>query len=166
MDAIVCRPGEGEVLFDEPRRTLRVLVDRAELTLTWFRYGPGEQGPDPHVHRRHSDAFYILEGELEVGLGPGAAETVRARAGTFAAAPPELVHTFRNASDGTAIFLNVHAPSMGFGDMLRARRDGREEDLLVSTSSSRRPTAVARSPTRSSRRPTKPTGSPAATASS
>jgi len=120
--------GEGETVFDEPRRTLRILADLEELTLTWFRYGPGEQGPDPHVHRRHSDAFYVLEGELEVGLGPGAAETVRARAGTFAAAPPELVHTFRNASDGTAIFLNVHAPSMGFGDMLRARRDGREED--------------------------------------
>ena len=38
------------------------------------------------------------------------------------------MHTFRNASEGTAVFLNVHAPSMGFGEMLRARRDGRDED--------------------------------------
>ena len=44
------------------------------------------------------------------------------------AAPPEVVHTFRNASGAEAIFLNFHAPSMGFGDMLRARRDGQEEE--------------------------------------
>jgi quercetin dioxygenase-like cupin family protein len=96
--------------------------------VTWFRYAPGEKGPEPHIHRHHTDAFYVLEGELELRLGPGAAETVRATPGTFVAAPPEVVHTFRNASDETAIFLNFHAPSMGFGDMLRARRDGRHDD--------------------------------------
>src|SRR5438105_15518864 len=128
MVALVCRPGEVEPVFDEPERTLRILVDRDELTLTWFRYAPGEEGPDPHLQRRHTDAFYVLEGELELGLGPGVAEVVRGTAGTLVAAPPEVVHTFRNASDGEAIFLNVHAPSMGFGDMLRARRDGRDED--------------------------------------
>src|SRR5919204_5898357 len=126
---VLLRPGEGETVFDEPRRTLRILADRDELTVTWFRYAPGEKGPDPHIHRRHTDAFYVLERELELRLGPGAAETVRATAGAFVAAPPEVVHTFRNASDDTAIFLNVHAPSMGFGDMLRARREGREEDV-------------------------------------
>ena len=128
MDTILRRPGEGETIFDEERRTLRLLVDREELTATWFRYAPGEEGPDAHIHRRHTDAFYVLEGELELRLGPGAAEVVRAPAGTFVAAPPEVVHTFRNASGGEAVFLNFHAPSMGFGDMLRARRDGREED--------------------------------------
>src|SRR5205823_13980736 len=122
------RPGGGEALFDEARRTLRIRVARDELTLTWFRYAPGEEGPDPHVHRRHTDAFFVLEGELELGLGPGAAEVVRGTAGTFVAAPPEVVHTFRNASGAEAIFLNFHAPSMGFADMLRARRDGQEED--------------------------------------
>src|SRR6266540_7475882 len=125
--AVVLAPGEGEAVFDQTERTIRILVDRDELTLSWFRYEPGQEGPDPHVHRRHTDAFYVLEGELELGLGPEVAET-RAPAGTFAAAPPMVVHTFRNASDATAIFLNVHAPSMGFGDMLRARRDGRDED--------------------------------------
>src|SRR5918911_285303 len=91
------RSGEGETVFDEPRRTLRILADREELTLTWFRYEPGESGPDPHVHRRHTDAFYVLEGELELGLGPDV-RRLPARAGTFAAAPPNVVHTFRNAS--------------------------------------------------------------------
>jgi quercetin dioxygenase-like cupin family protein len=128
VDGILLRAGEGETLFDTPRATLRGLVEREELMVTWFRYGPREEGPDPHIHRHHTDAFYVLEGELEIRLGPGAAEIVRATAGTFVAAPPEVVHAFRNASDATAVFLNVHAPSMGFGDMLRARREGRHED--------------------------------------
>src|ERR671927_188523 len=126
--AVVLGPGEGETPFDTPRATLRLLVDREELTVTWFRYAPGEKGPDPHVHRHHTDAFYVLEGELELRLGPGAAEVVRAIPGTFVAAPPEVVHTFRNASRAEAVFLNFHAPSEGFGDMLRARREGRDED--------------------------------------
>jgi quercetin dioxygenase-like cupin family protein len=106
---------------------VRILADVDQLTLSWFRYEPGEEGPDPHVHRRHTDAFYVLEGEVELGLGPEV-RRVAARPGTLAAAPPNVVHTFRNASDSTALLLNIHAPSMGFGDMLRARRDGRVED--------------------------------------
>ena len=51
-----------------------------------------------------------------------------AAAGTFAAALPNVVHTFRNLSDATVVFLNIHAPSMGFAEMLRAARDGRDAD--------------------------------------
>src|SRR5438876_5921753 len=89
------RAGEGETITDRPERTLRILAETDPLTLTWFRYEPGEEGPDPHVHRRHTDAFYVLEGGLEVGLGPQV-ERMRSPAGTLAAAPPNVVHTFRN----------------------------------------------------------------------
>ena len=47
--------------------------------------------------------------------------TVTGPPGTLAAAPPNVVHTFRNASDATAIFLNLHVPSLGFGDYMRGR---------------------------------------------
>ena len=90
------------------------------MIVTWFRYAPGEKGPDPHVHHHHTDAFYVLEGEIEVSLGPDL-ETLRAIPGSFAGAPPNVVHTFRNASDATAIFLNLHAPSSGFGDHIRGK---------------------------------------------
>ena len=119
------RPGEGETVTDRPERTLRILADREELTLTWFRYEPGQEGPELHVHREHSDAFYVLEGELEFELGPER-RFVTGGPGTLAAAPPNVAHTFRNASGSTAIFLNIHAPAAGFGDLLRARRDGTE----------------------------------------
>jgi quercetin dioxygenase-like cupin family protein len=117
---LLLAPGEGETVTDRPERTLRILGDLDDLIVTWFRYEPGEMGPDPHVHRLHTDAFYVLEGEVEFTLGPEL-KTVTGPPGTFAAAPPNVVHTFRNASDATALFLNIHAPSMGFGDYIRGR---------------------------------------------
>lgn len=110
-------------MTDQPQRMLRILADLEELIVTWFRYEPGQKGPDPHVHHHHTDAFYVLEGELEVSLGPEL-QSVRATPGAFAAAPPDVVHTFRNSSDATAVFLNLHVPSMGFGDHMRGRNPG------------------------------------------
>jgi quercetin dioxygenase-like cupin family protein len=115
---VLLRPGEGETTTDRPERILRILAELDDVIVSWFRYEPGEEGPEPHVHRQHTDGFYVLEGELEIGLGPDVRK-LPAPAGTLAAAPPNVVHTFRNASEDTSIFLNIHAPSMGFGDVLR-----------------------------------------------
>lgn len=101
---------------------MRILAELEQVIVTWFRYEPGQMGPDPHVHRQHTDAFYVLKGEVELRLGPDL-ETVTGLPGTLAAAPPNVAHTFRNASDATAIFLNFHAPSTGFGDHIRGRGD-------------------------------------------
>ena len=123
VQPLLLAPGEGETTADRPERTLRILCDFEQLIVSWFRYEPGEEGPEPHIHRQHSDAFYVLEGEVDFGLGPDV-KRLTGRPGTLAAAPPNVVHTFRNSSDATAIFLNIHAPSMGFGDVLRGH--GRE----------------------------------------
>jgi quercetin dioxygenase-like cupin family protein len=127
--ALFLRPGEGETVTDRPERTLRILAELEQLIVTWFRYEPGEKGPDPHIHRHHTDAFYVLEGEVEFGLGPDI-NSIRGGPGTYVAAPPGVVHTFVNSSDATAIFLNMHAPSMGFGDHIRGhgRDDFDQED--------------------------------------
>jgi mannose-6-phosphate isomerase-like protein (cupin superfamily) len=119
MKPFVVDPGDGETVTDRPERTIRILCAHELLDLTWTRYEPGERGPDPHVHHRHVDAFYVLEGELVFGLGPDV-ERVRAPAGTFVAAPPDLVHTFGNESGDRACFLNMHGPSTGFADNLRS----------------------------------------------
>jgi quercetin dioxygenase-like cupin family protein len=116
-------PGEGETTTNRPERTIRILCDFEQVIVSWFRYEPGEDGPEPHVHRQHSDTFYVLGGEVEFGLGPEVTR-ITGGPGTFVAAPPNVVHTFKNTSDSTATFLNIHAPSMGFGDVLRGR--GRE----------------------------------------
>jgi quercetin dioxygenase-like cupin family protein len=113
-------PGEGENVTDRPERMLRILGELEELIVTWFRYEPGQKGPDAHIHEHHTDAFYVLEGELELSLGPDLT-TMAAEPGTFVAAPPGVVHTFRNASDATVVLLNFHVPSSGFGDHIRGR---------------------------------------------
>jgi mannose-6-phosphate isomerase-like protein (cupin superfamily) len=118
-DAIVLAfAEEGETVTDRPERTIRILADLPELTLTWTRYVFGEEGPGPHIHREHSDAFFILSGELLFRVGPEL-EPVTAGPGTFLLAPPELVHTFRNEGPAEATWLNLHAPSKGFADFLR-----------------------------------------------
>jgi quercetin dioxygenase-like cupin family protein len=115
---VLLGPGEGETTTDRPERTIQILCDFPQIIVSRFRYEPGEEGPDPHVHHKHADAFYVLEGEVEFGLGPEVTR-VTGGPGTFACAPPDVVHTFKNSSDATAIFLNIHAPSMGFGHVLR-----------------------------------------------
>ena len=127
MDAEILGPGEGERTADRTQRTVTIKADRDEFVLTWSRYEPGQTGPDLHVHREHDDCFYVLDGELEFMLGPGA-HPVRGGAGTFVLVPPLVVHTFRNDSATTAHFLNLHAPGCGFAGYLRALRDGRRKE--------------------------------------
>ncbi len=68
------------------------------------------QKPVPsHTHAVHTDFFYLLEGELELRLGDG---TIRVPAGSCVAAPPLLVHGFRNSGEVEARFLNLHAPGV------------------------------------------------------
>jgi mannose-6-phosphate isomerase-like protein (cupin superfamily) len=118
-EASVLRVAEqGEVITDTPERTIRILADLPELVLTWTRYVEGEEGPGPHVHHEHLDAFFILTGELNFGLGPEV-ERVTAPAGAFVAAPPHVIHTFRNDGPADATWLNFHAPSAGFANFLR-----------------------------------------------
>ena len=46
----------------------RVKADRPELSLLEVTFDPGS-GVDPHFHKRHSDSFYVLEGEVEFHVG-------------------------------------------------------------------------------------------------
>jgi mannose-6-phosphate isomerase-like protein (cupin superfamily) len=120
----VIPPGGGEVVGDSPDRRVEILSDHAALHATWSRFGPRRAGADLHVHRRHSDLFYVLEGELTVMLGTEG-EGVVVPAGTLARVPPLVVHGFRNGTDAELRYLNLHAPGQGFADYLRAMRDGR-----------------------------------------
>ena len=93
--------------------------------MTRSRYAPGERGPDPHIHREHTDAFYVLDGALTFALGPEG-ERVTVPDGAFVAVPPNLVHSFANEGGADAHFLNLHAPNAGFAAYMRAARDGAE----------------------------------------
>ena len=116
--------GGGEVVGDSSDRRVEILSEHETLHATWSRFGPRREGADLHVHRLHTDLFYVLEGELTVGLGVED-ERVVVPAGTLARVPPLVVHGFRNGSEAELRYLNFHAPGVGFADYLRALRDGR-----------------------------------------
>jgi len=113
----VLQPGEGEAIGGSQRRQVQAKLDRAEAAVTESLYEPGERGPARHFHRRHTDCFYVLEGELTFEVGD---ETLSLGAGGFVAVPPMVVHTFRNDGSEQARFLNIHAPGEGFIGYLRA----------------------------------------------
>jgi quercetin dioxygenase-like cupin family protein len=121
-DAIV-RVADGETITQKERREVVLVVDRPELSMTWSRYAPGERGTDLHVHREHTDAFYVLEGELTFELGPDA-ERLALPAGGFVAIPPSVPHGFLNDGSEEAKWLNFHTPDTGFADYMRGLRDG------------------------------------------
>jgi quercetin dioxygenase-like cupin family protein len=110
---IVIQPGGGEAISGGTSVRL-VKVDIESLHLTEYSVEAAPMG-DLHTHERHADAFYVLEGELEVALSE--TETVLLGAGGFAVAPPGAVHAF--GVPGRARFLNIHAPGMSFAEYLR-----------------------------------------------
>jgi mannose-6-phosphate isomerase-like protein (cupin superfamily) len=125
-EAVLIEPDAGEVVADTETRHVRLLSDGDEATVTLSWYAPGQTGPGPHVHHRHVDAFYVLEGSLTYAVGPQAATEIVAGPGTFVAVPPDVIHTFWNAGPDDARFVNVHAPGCDFAEYMRASRDGRE----------------------------------------
>ena len=120
---MLVRLDDAETITARERREVVLLAERPGISITWSRYGAGERGPDLHVHREHTDAFYVLEGELTFAVGPGA-DPISLPAGGFAAVPPNVVHSFANEGDADACWLNFHAPDKGFAAYLRAARDG------------------------------------------
>jgi quercetin dioxygenase-like cupin family protein len=115
-EATVNGPGEGELLQGKAC-TYLIKAARPELCLIEYDAGPDYKGATPHYHEHHTDAFYVLEGELEFTIGR--ATGIAAPAGTAVVAPPGVVHAFTNASGDRVRFLNVHAPDGGFADFLR-----------------------------------------------
>src|SRR6266705_2576279 len=113
--------GEGETISDRAERNVIVKCDHELVDVTWTRYEPGEVGPDPHIHKQHADAWYVLEGELTFGLGPGGEELRHASAGSLVLVPAGVIHTFRNEGARAARFLNSRAPGMGCAQSWRGR---------------------------------------------
>ncbi len=102
-------PSEGRVTRDD------VWLSQID----WLSGTNGKAGP--HTHAVHADLFYVLEGTLEFRAGDG---TVRVPAGSCVAAPPLLVHGFRNPEERDAHYLNLHAP----GVWARGRAHGLRPD--------------------------------------
>jgi mannose-6-phosphate isomerase-like protein (cupin superfamily) len=114
-NAVVSPAGQGERLVTG-RRDVLLKCELGELCVAeWELDGP-YAGPPVHRHDHQVDAFYVVEGELELTMH-GVAETFRAE--SLADVPRGVDHTFHHRADARGRVLNVHAPDNGFADVLR-----------------------------------------------
>src|SRR5258707_1537178 len=115
MNAVVLKAGEGRTL---PLGPIHMVVQedgthtRGTLGVAEFEVPPHAPTPPPHIHHAHEEGFYILDGELEFQVG---ADTIRAGQGAFVMVPIGVAHTFRNATDQPARFLNTFTPRRYLG---------------------------------------------------
>jgi mannose-6-phosphate isomerase-like protein (cupin superfamily) len=92
----VLGPGEGKAIpLPGARMVFKALSGRAsgDYIVGEFTAEGGFAGPRPHVHRKHEELFYVLEGEFDFFLGN---RSVRLGPGSFINVPPGVVHDFRN----------------------------------------------------------------------
>ncbi len=69
---------------------------------------PPRGGPPPHIHHREDEAFWVLEGELDILVG----ETkFRAGAGSFVHLPKGVLHSYENVGAKPARFLTLMVPA-------------------------------------------------------
>ncbi len=68
---------------------------------------PGLPGPPPHIYHNEDEAFYVLEGEVELNV-EGNLSTVGP--GSFVNIPKGTLHTYRNAGTTHARFVVLLTP--------------------------------------------------------
>jgi quercetin dioxygenase-like cupin family protein len=68
---------------------------------------PPQSGPPPHIHHWEDEAYYVLEGELEI-LDNN--RTIKVSAGSFVHIPRGTLHRFKNVGETTARMLVFFTP--------------------------------------------------------
>jgi quercetin dioxygenase-like cupin family protein len=122
---------DGEAILRRESHEISILVATDDVTITHAWCSAGEQVAGRHLHREHTDAFYVLEGELTFEIGREA-RTITVSSGGFVAAPPDLARSLRNDGDRPARWLTIHAPDGGFAAFMRGLRDGVEVEWDIS----------------------------------
>jgi mannose-6-phosphate isomerase-like protein (cupin superfamily) len=64
-------------------------------------------GPTQHIHKTEEEAFYVLEGEVNIKVGE---QIARGTAGSFVLIPRGTVHTFWNVGPTPAKHLVIFSP--------------------------------------------------------
>lgn len=106
--ARVLGPGEGDGVWQLGNEfTLKAGPEHTAGAYTLLEQTCGGAPPPLHVHDHEEEAFYVLEGSLDVHLGE---EVVRAGAGSFCLVPRGTVHSFRSVGEVPARMLVLLSP--------------------------------------------------------
>lgn len=103
--AVVVRAGEGPAVRWGPAGVLRILAGRdstdGSFSVVEASEGPGSAAP-LHVHHGEAEAFYILEGTIQLTCGD---DTLTAATGDFVYAPRGIAHKYTVIGDTPARLL-------------------------------------------------------------
>lgn len=100
-------PNDGKTFINPIGGSMTIKSSRPGYTLLENYLPANSPGPRPHIHYRHEEAFYVLEGELTLRRE---AETIVAPAGSFVVIPPGVVHQPANTGSQPTKVLILFAP--------------------------------------------------------
>ena len=119
-------PGEGESLWVVgDTYTFKGVTENTGGALLLFEASiPPQGGPPPHVHHQEDEAYYVLEGTIEVMEGD---RIFLAGVGSFVFLPRGTPHKFKNVGTETARMLLMTTPAgleKFFGEVGQAAQEG------------------------------------------
>lgn len=131
-------PGEGDSvqIGTTTHTAFKAIGKETDDRLGLFEHSmaPGAAGASPHIHREQLEAFYVLDGVVELHLD---GSTFAAPRGTYVQVPENVAHGFRNPYEDPAKMLIIFTPGKNreqyFEGLAELYRDGRrpsEEELL------------------------------------
>ena len=102
--------------------TYKITSDQTDDALGLYEVTlqPGIIGASPHLHRRLTEIFQVIEGSLVVLLGK---RNVSIGPGDLVRVPPGTVHAFANCGAAPVVFLLIFTPALrreGFFEKLAA----------------------------------------------
>jgi mannose-6-phosphate isomerase-like protein (cupin superfamily) len=110
VEVLVVKPGEG-TLAGGRGPLVKAFGEHSGDAWAFVEGGlpPETDGPSFHVHHRHGEGFYVIEGTMTLVLADGETD---APAGTYAYIPPGVPHTFKNRSSEPLRFVGVGHPGI------------------------------------------------------
>ena len=136
-EPVIVLPGEGPSHVTPFGDTLTWLAGAAETVGGYSlhdRTAPPGSASTPHVHHKVSEAFYVLEGEIEFAI---ADQKLMGGPGTFVLARVGERHAWRNTSGREARVLVIVSPPVDYGyfeeldALTRSASDGRPDSASL-----------------------------------
>ena len=117
-------PGEGWTAWVPGHRvTCKAQGDETGGAYSVLEVALTGEGPPQHVHKAEDEAFYVLEGEVDVRRGE---ETIHGPAGAFVLIPRGTAHTIWKAGSTPAKLLAIFSPP-GYEEYFRELGDEDKE---------------------------------------
>lgn len=79
----------------------------SELCVIEYFLPPNFPGPVPHHHKKYTESFYVVEGEVDFTVD---GKISKLTSGGLAMIPPRSVHAFKNSSNEPAKMLVFMSP--------------------------------------------------------